>query len=83
MNKEWGVKRVCLGCGARFYDFNKDPIICPACGEVFDPDYLQKRKEKAVADKEIGEALPDEDLIETDDNESDENEEVDLDESAN
>ncbi|MDR0677583.1 MAG: TIGR02300 family protein [Holosporaceae bacterium] len=44
MNKNWGIKRVCLGCATRFYDFNKSPIICPNCNVVFDPDYLSKRK---------------------------------------
>jgi uncharacterized protein (TIGR02300 family) len=34
---EWGTKRICLSCGARFYDFQKDPVTCPACGTVFDP----------------------------------------------
>jgi uncharacterized protein (TIGR02300 family) len=34
---EWGSKRICLSCGARFYDFQKDPITCPACGTVLDP----------------------------------------------
>ena len=34
---EWGSKRVCLHCGAKFYDFNRTPIVCPACQTVFDP----------------------------------------------
>jgi uncharacterized protein (TIGR02300 family) len=34
---EWGSKRVCLSCGARFYDMNRTPIVCPACETVFDP----------------------------------------------
>ena len=28
---ELGIKRHCSGCGARFYDLNKDPIVCPKC----------------------------------------------------
>ena len=28
---EWGTKRT-GPCGAKFYDFNKSPIICPSCG---------------------------------------------------
>ncbi len=27
--KEWGLKRTCLSCGARFYDLNNDPMTCP------------------------------------------------------
>ena len=30
-----GLKRICGGCSARFYDFNRTPIICPKCGEEF------------------------------------------------
>ena len=26
-----GTKRVCPSCGARFYDLNRTPIVCPAC----------------------------------------------------
>lgn len=29
---EWGTKRSCTTCGARFYDLNKEPIVCPKCG---------------------------------------------------
>ena len=32
---ELGVKRQCQNCGAKFFDLNKDPIICPKCGTVF------------------------------------------------
>ncbi len=28
---EWGIKRLCQGCGATFYDMRRDPIICPKC----------------------------------------------------
>ena len=31
-----GKKRICLGCGARFYDLNHDPITCPKCEAVLD-----------------------------------------------
>ena len=39
---EWGVKRSCLSCGARFYDLNRDPIVCPKCGAEFDISALAK-----------------------------------------
>ncbi len=29
---ELGTKRVCVSCGARFYDLTKTPAICPKCG---------------------------------------------------
>ena len=28
---EWGTKRSCASCGAKFYDFHRDPIVCPKC----------------------------------------------------
>jgi uncharacterized protein (TIGR02300 family) len=28
---ELGTKRLCSNCGAKFYDLNKDPIVCPKC----------------------------------------------------
>ena len=30
-----GTKRICLGCAAKFYDLDKDPIVCPTCETVF------------------------------------------------
>ena len=30
-----GLKRICMSCGARFYDLNKKPIICPSCDVEF------------------------------------------------
>lgn len=37
---EWGVKRACLSCGARFYDMQKSPIVCPSCETEFDPEAI-------------------------------------------
>lgn len=28
---EWGTKRECTECGARFYDLTRTPIVCPKC----------------------------------------------------
>ncbi|MFP4126645.1 MAG: TIGR02300 family protein, partial [Alphaproteobacteria bacterium] len=33
---EWGTKRICQSCGAKFYDFGRSPIVCPACGATFE-----------------------------------------------
>ena len=41
---ELGVKRTCLSCGMRFYDFKRNPIICPGCGIEFDLQNLVKGK---------------------------------------
>ncbi len=32
---ELGAKRQCQSCGAKFFDLNKDPIVCPKCGAIF------------------------------------------------
>ena len=50
---EWGLKRTCQSCGARFYDMGRDAVACPKCGTKFDPDAVQKTKRttKAVAEK--------------------------------
>jgi uncharacterized protein (TIGR02300 family) len=36
-NKERGTKRTCQNgeCGARFYDLNRSPIVCPICGSKY------------------------------------------------
>lgn len=34
---EWGVKRTCQECGAKFYDMRRNPILCPKCGAAFEP----------------------------------------------
>ena len=67
MNKEnWGIKRVCLCCGTRFYDLNRSPILCPNCGEEFDPEYLMKRKSKLDQEKEVDDVIDDVELLDAD-----------------
>ena len=34
---EWGTKRTCQNCEARFYDLQRNPIVCPKCETVFEP----------------------------------------------
>lgn len=38
MKAERGTKRTCqsASCGARFYDLNRDPIVCPICGTIYE-----------------------------------------------
>jgi uncharacterized protein (TIGR02300 family) len=38
---ELGTKRQCRNCSTRFYDLNRDPIICPKCDTVFQPHELR------------------------------------------
>jgi uncharacterized protein (TIGR02300 family) len=55
---ELGTKRQCQNCGAKFFDLNKDPIVCPKCGTVFQgaaaraqrpPQKDEEEEEEAVA----------------------------------
>ena len=46
---EWGAKRICHNCGARFYDMLRDPIICPKCSTPFDPEALLKSRRSRTA----------------------------------
>jgi uncharacterized protein (TIGR02300 family) len=41
---EWGVKRVCQSCAAKFYDLGRSPITCPKCAAPFDPEALLKSR---------------------------------------
>ena len=55
---EWGSKRICPSCGARYYDLMKPlgEIVCPKCGTQYDPEaFLKTRRARvaAVPEKEI------------------------------
>ena len=39
---ELGLKRQCMSCGAKFYDLNKDPAVCPKCGTLFQATALSR-----------------------------------------
>ena len=82
---DWGVKRICLKCNARFYDFNKSPIECPVCGTIFDPESSLKKKSKnsvrkSDLDEEKIEDIVDDDLIDED---ADDDMDDDVDEEMN
>ena len=49
---EWGTKRICQSCSAKFYDFGKLPIICPSCGAEFDPEAILKSRRGRTANRE-------------------------------
>ena len=49
---ELGAKRQCQNCGAKFFDLNKDPIVCPKCGTIFQG---AARVERAAAKAEVEE----------------------------
>ena len=42
---ELGTKRVCPETGRKFYDLNKETIVCPKCSTPFDPEaFLKSRR---------------------------------------
>jgi uncharacterized protein (TIGR02300 family) len=45
---EWGVKRTCQSCGARFYDLLRSPITCPKCGAIVEPEVPFKPRRQAA-----------------------------------
>ncbi|MDO5621055.1 MAG: TIGR02300 family protein [Paracoccus sp. (in: a-proteobacteria)] len=50
--EEWGTKRLCPHCATRFYDLQKDPMTCPACGNTFTLESLmQGRSRSLISDK--------------------------------
>lgn len=41
---DWGTKRVCPSCDARFYDMKREPIVCPKCQTTIDLNAVAKPK---------------------------------------
>ena len=82
--KNLGRKRRCASCGIKFYDLQKTPAICPACGTEFDPEVLLKSRRGRVAAKvdEAKTTAKEEDLNNDDDVEKTENEEFDSDDEV-
>ncbi len=50
---EWGTKRLCQSCGAKFYDMGRNPITCPKCEAVFDVEGSVKLKRGRTAPQEV------------------------------
>ena len=44
-----GLKRICMNCGVRFYDLDKNPIICPSCDTEFTGEIKVKTRRGRVA----------------------------------
>lgn len=50
---EWGVKRTCQSCSARFYDLARSPIICPKCGATVEPEVTFKARRQSAPPAEV------------------------------
>lgn len=55
---EWGVKRTCHNCGARFYDLCREPIVCPVCSTVYDAERQTRVRRGGTALKEEAGSRP-------------------------
>lgn len=56
---ELGIKRLCASCGAKFYDLNKVPILCPRCGTQFEVTSAKARAQARQAEPADDEAEED------------------------
>jgi uncharacterized protein (TIGR02300 family) len=84
---EWGLKRTCLGCSARFYDMQREPIVCPSCEAEFDPlAMVRPRRARAAAASQAkakaAAAAPLAEAAETDDAEETADETLEVDDVA-
>ena len=59
---ELGTKRLCTNCSTKFYDLNKDPIVCPKCHTVMElatvasrprPETVAAASAAAAAEEEV------------------------------
>lgn len=48
-NPDWGTKHTCQSCGAKYYDLNRNPVVCPKCGTAFNPDALLRSRRSRPA----------------------------------
>lgn len=53
-----GTKRTCIKCGERFYDLDRDPIVCPACHFSHDPSAFIRVLPVAPVPEEKPKAAP-------------------------
>ncbi len=74
---ELGIKRQCQGCSAKFFDLNRNPIVCPKCATVFQVAAMSRAQARpaAAADEEAVEAAPVE-LVSLEDAEAGESKDV-------
>src|SRR5215510_334958 len=62
---ELGTKRLCGNCSAKFYDLNKDPIVCPKCHTVMELVAVnaRARPEPAPAAAHAAAPAPEEEVV--------------------
>ena len=55
---EWGAKRTCHNCGARFYDLCREPIVCPVCSTVCDVERQPRARRGGGVSKDESASRP-------------------------
>ncbi len=55
---EWGAKHLCTSCGGKFYDLQRNPIVCPKCRTVHTPEESLKARSERPAVREAGARAP-------------------------
>jgi uncharacterized protein (TIGR02300 family) len=57
---ELGTKRICVSCGARFYDLGRQPAVCPKCDTEQPADQPRPRRTggNVVEEKRRAKVLP-------------------------
>ena len=86
VKESWGKKRTCPKCDTRFYDLNKDPLICPNCEHTFSLESImevfKKSPKETSSKKTSAQATPTdieaEDIILDEDLDEDTNSSIDL-----
>ncbi|MBC9179805.1 TIGR02300 family protein [Pseudoroseomonas ludipueritiae] len=73
---ELGMKRICVACGAKFYDLGKQPAVCPKCGTEQPAEQPRARRAALPVDDKVKKrpaaADPDADDVEIEDVDADE-----------
>lgn len=77
---EWGVKRTCNSCGARFYDMMRMPVICPKCQSAVETEVPFKARRAAAAEKAKPALVAEKALVEAEELDGIEDEEADAEE---
>jgi uncharacterized protein (TIGR02300 family) len=60
---ELGGKRQCQNCGAKFFDLNRNPIVCPKCGAVFQATPARASSRAAAREEDEEEAAAPAELV--------------------
>ncbi len=65
---EWGVKRTCQSCSARFYDLGRSPILCPKCGATVEPEvtFKSRRQSAPAAEPKVAPVVRDAVVVDLD-----------------